>query len=71
MSGIDELFDESNSNALSQWVDMYHGNPNFKMVVETKEPISIVFDNENDYNKFLFLLNKYRIEYNEFKPSEN
>ena len=71
MAGIDDIFDETNSKAVAGWGKMYHGDPNFEKIVTVETPIKIRFTDEIDYNKLLYLLNKYRIDYKELNPSDN
>ena len=63
MSGINDLFDDANSKAVRKWDEIYYGDPNFKMEVSIKKPFKIIFNDEIDYSKLLFVLNKYKIKY--------
>jgi len=67
---INEInFDDEGSNkALAGWTQAFMGNPNFEKTVVVTEPFEITFRNQSEYAKLTFLLQKYRIPFEEMEP---
>jgi uncharacterized protein (DUF1919 family) len=62
--------DPGSRKALAGWTQTFMGNSNFEKTVRVEEPFEITFKNEVDYAKLTFLLQKYRIPFEELETVE-
>lgn len=64
---LNERLNDDDARTISGWLKAFHGDPDFNKTIKVLEPFEITFDREDDYHKLAFLLQKYRIPFEELE----